>query len=242
MLMKDRTRLSPIMLWQRRPHGIEGHRMDRKLVGRLARISALSLLLGASVCIPPALAQDQSPSFTDKLKSFFGGKKSDDQKPPLIDPTPKAELDCPQVTIRAGASTYAVAAPGKQPIGDDVKFQATITKMARDCTLADGQIIAHIGIQGRVIVGPSGAPPVVEVPLRVAVVQGGVGEKVITTKAYRTTVEMGENETVPFTLVADDVVYPVPTGPDADKYIFYVGFDPALAAPEKPARPARRKR
>jgi hypothetical protein len=221
---------------------IEGHRMDRTLVGRLARIAALSLLLGVCVCIPPASAQDQSPSFTDKLKGLFGGNKSEDQKPPLIDPTPKTELDCPQVAIRAGASTYAVAAPGKQAVGDDVKLQATITKMARDCTLADGQITAHIGIQGRVIVGPSGAPPVVEVPLRVAVVQGGVGEKVITTKAFRTNVEMGENETVPFTLVTDDVVYPQPTGPDADKYIFYVGFDPTLAAPEKPAKPARKKK
>jgi hypothetical protein len=243
MLTKDRTRLSRIMLWQRRPHGIEGHRMDRKLVGKQLRIAALSLLLGASVCIPPVSAQDQSPSFTDKLKGFFGGsKKSDDQQPPLVDPMPKTELDCPQVTIRAGASTYAVAEPGKQAVGDDVKYQATITKMARDCTLMDGQITAHIGIQGRVIVGPSGAPPTIEVPLRVAVVQGGVGEKVITTKAFRTTVEMGENETVPFTLVTDDIVYPQPSGADADKYIFYVGFDPTLAAPEKPAKPARKKR
>lgn len=216
--------------------------MDRKRIGRLARISALALLLGASVGIPPVAAQDQSPSFTDKLKSFFGGKKPDSQQPPLIDPMPKAELDCPQVAIRAGASTYAVAAPGKQAVGDDVKFQATITKMARDCTLADGQITARIGIQGRIIVGPSGAPPVVEVPLRVAVVIGGVGEKVVMTKAYRTNVEMGENETVPFTLVADDVVYPAPTGADADKYIFYVGFDPTLAAPERPARPSRRRK
>lgn len=241
-MMKDRTRLSRIMLWQRRPHGIEGHRMDRKLVGKLARLAALSLLLGASSCIPPASAQDQSPSFTDRLKGLFGGKKSDAQQPPLVDPMPHPELDCPQVTIRAGASTYAVAAPGKQPVGDDVKYQASITKMARDCTLADGQITAHIGIQGRVIVGPSGAPPTIEIPLRVAVVQGGVGEKVITTKAFRTTVEMGENEVVPFTLVTDDVVYPAPSGADAEHYIFYVGFDPQLAAPEKPARPARKRK
>jgi hypothetical protein len=230
------------MLWQRRPHGIEGHRMDRKkLVGKLARLAALSLLLGASVCIPPASAQDQSPSFTDKLKGLFGGRKSDDQQPPVVDSMPKAELDCPQVAIRAGASTYAIAAPGKQAVGDDVKYQASIIKMARDCTMVDGQITVHIGIQGRVIVGPSGAPPTVEIPLRVAVVQGGVGEKVITTKAFRTTVELGENETVPFTLVTDDVVYPAPAPADADHYIFYVGFDPQLA-PEKPARPVRKKR
>jgi hypothetical protein len=241
-MIKDRIRLSLIMLWQRRPHGIEGHRMNRKLVGKLARLAALSLLLGASICVPPASAQDQSPSFTDKLKGLFGGKKSDDQQPPLVDGQPKTELDCPQVAIRAGASTFAVAAPGKQAVGDDVRYQASIIKMARDCTLADGQITAHIGIQGRVIVGPSGAPPTVEIPLRVAVVQGGVGEKVITTKAFRTTVEMGEGGSVPFTLVTDDVIYPAPTPAAAEHYIFYVGFDPQLAAPEKPAKPARKKK
>jgi hypothetical protein len=242
MLTKDRTRLSRIMLWQRRPHGIEGHRMDRKLVGKQLRIAALSLLLGASVCIPPVSAQDQSPSFTDKLKGFFGGsKKSDDQQPPLVDPMPKTELDCPQVTIRAGASTYAVAEPGKQAVGDDVKYQATITKMARDCTLMDGQITAHIGIQGRVIVGPSGAPPTIEVPLRVAVVQGGVNEKTIATKAYRTTVTMAEDGSVPFTLVADDLVYPLPPDAVADSYIFYIGFDPQALAPEPKAHPKKRR-
>ena len=50
------------------------------------------------------------------------------------------------------------------------------------------QITARIGIQGRVIAGPAGAPASVQVPLRVAVVQAGVGEKVIATKAYQTTV------------------------------------------------------
>ena len=44
---------------------------------------------------------------------------------------PETDLTCPPVSIRAGASTYAVAAPGKQPVGNDVRFQATITRTAR---------------------------------------------------------------------------------------------------------------
>lgn len=206
----------------------------------IARIVALSFVVAFGTCPSGASAQ----SFTDKLKSFFGGggKSNDQQPPPVIDPSQaQPDMDCPQVTIRAGASTYAVAAPGKQPIGNDVRFQASITKMARDCTKLGGEITARIGIQGRVIVGPAGAPATVEVPLRVAVVQGGIGEKVIATKAYRTTVNVGEEESVPFTLVADDLVYPIPPANVADSYIFYVGFDPQLIATEKP-RPARRKR
>jgi len=73
--------------------------------------------------------------------------------------------------------------------------------------------------------------------MRVAVVQGGVGEKVIATKAYRTTVTMTSEEgSEPFTLVADDLVYPLPSANDADKYIFYIGFDPQALAPEPKAR------
>ena len=85
------------------------------------------------------------------------------------------------------------------------------------------------------------APTTVEIPLRVAVVQGGVGEKVIATKAYRTTVTMTSEEgSEPFTLVADDMVYPVPSGNDADKYVFYIGFDPQALAPEPKAARKRK--
>ena len=98
-----------------------------------------------------------------------------------------------------------MAAPGKQPVGNDLRFQATISKMARECTVNGGVITARIGIQGRVIAGPAGAPSSVQVPIRVAVVQGGVSEKTIATKAYQTTVTMTEGGSEPFTLVAEDL-------------------------------------
>jgi hypothetical protein len=135
-----------------------------------------------------------------------------------------------------------VAAPGKQPVGNDLRYQATITRTARDCTRTGDQITARIGIQGRVIVGPAGNPPTVEIPLRVAVVQGGVNEKTIATKVYRTTVAMTEAGNVPFSLVAEDLVYPIPPGAVGDAYIFYIGFDPQALKPEPAARPARKKK
>jgi len=214
--------------------------MGKKSISNVACVAALALLIGSGAWLAPASAQ----SFTDKLKGFFGGgSKSEEQQQPQADPSePQPDMDCPQVTIRAGASTYAVAAPGQQAVGNAVRYQATITKMARDCTKANGEITARIGIQGRVIAGPAGAPPSIEVPLRVAVVQGGVGEKVIATKAYRTTVNMGEDESVPFTFVAEDLVYPAPQGRAADSYVFYVGFDPQLvSAADKPKAVKKKK-
>lgn len=217
---------------------MQGHPMGEERRFGIAPIAAVLLVVALGAPISSVSAQ----SLTDRFKSLFGGKSDEpEQTAPTVSNEPEPDVDCPPVGIRAGASTYAVAAPGKQAVGNDVRFQVTITKTARDCTKVNGEITARIGIQGRVIAGPAGAPPSVEVPIRVAVVQGGIGEKVITTKAYKTTVALGGDENAPFTLVADDVVYPVPPGANADSYIFYVGFDPQLVSQEKP-KPVKKKK
>src|SRR5467141_934254 len=184
-------------------------------------------------------SSDSSPSISDRFGQLFGSKSQavGEAPPPAVD----NELSCPSVSIRAGASTYAVAAPGKQAVGNDLRYQATITRTARQCTRNGDQITARIGIQGRVIAGPAGNPPTVEIPLRVAVVQGGVQEKTIATKVYRTTVAMSEAGSDPFSLVAEDLVYPVPPGATGDSYIFYIGFDPQALTPEPKPKPAKKK-
>ncbi len=181
-----------------------------------------------------------SPSISSRFSQLFGSKSQavGEAAPPPVD----NELSCPPVTIRAGASTFAVGVPGKEAVGNDLRYQASITRTARDCTRNGGEITARIGILGRVIAGPAGVPPTVEVPLRVAVVQGGVQEKTITTKVFRTTVTMNDQGSVPFSLVAEDVVYPVPPGATGDAYIFYIGFDPQALKPEPAPRAARKKK
>ena len=209
---------------------------------RFALAAAVSIGLGATMLPEASSAQ----SLTDRFKSLFGGGSSDSKPATPAAPQPlndaDAELTCPPVQIRSGASTYSVAVDGKEAVGNDVKFLASITRTARQCNLNSGQITAKIGIQGRVIVGPSGAPPTIQVPLRVAVVKGGVGEKTIATKAYTTTVQMDDTGSVPFSLVAEDVVYPAPSPADNDDYIFYIGFDPQALKPEpKPRAPHKKK-
>ena len=208
---------------------------------RLARVMAAAAVAGGLACLMAAPASAQS--ITDRFKSLFGGKSDEEpatNAPGAAVPQDTGDLTCPPVTVRAGASTYAVAAPGKQPVGNDLRFQATISKMARECTVNGGVITARIGIQGRVIAGPAGAPSSVQVPIRVAVVQGGVSEKTIATKAYQTTVTMTEGGSEPFTLVAEDLTYPAPPGAVGDSYIFYIGFDPQSLKPERPA-PKKKK-
>lgn len=188
-------------------------------------------------------ASSDSPSLGDRFSQLFGSN-SQPATTAVTAPSPSAEPSlptCPAVSIRSGASTYAVGAPGKEAAGNDLRYQATIVRTARDCTLNDGQVTARIGIQGRVIVGPAGAPATVDVPMRIAVVQGGIGEKTIFTKVYRATVAMQGDGTVPFSIVAEDVVYPAPTAAVGDSYIFYIGFDPQALRPEPRGRGHRRR-
>ncbi|MGZ6007271.1 MAG: hypothetical protein ACXWKS_07435 [Rhizomicrobium sp.] len=177
------------------------------------------------------------PTIGDRFNQLFGRKsQAVGEAAPAAD---GVEPDCPVVKIRAGASTYAVAPPGKQPVASELRYQATISRTARDCTRSGGQIVARIGIQGRVIAGPAGAPATVEIPLRVAVVQTGVHEKVISTKVYRTTVSMTDDTSVPFSLVGEDLTYSMPPGATSESYVFYIGFDPQALTPEP--KPSRKK-
>src|ERR1700761_2554697 len=95
--------------------------------GKPTASTALVLAIGGAQFAPPALAQD-SPSLTDRFKNLFGGSTGKDA--PIVNPqadqTP--DLNCPPVTIRAGASTYVVGEPGKPAVGDAVRFQESITR------------------------------------------------------------------------------------------------------------------
>jgi hypothetical protein len=224
--------------WLIRPTMGAGRAVRLRFAGAFAAVGVLLSGCGGSSMFSSQPDSGSPPSITDRFGQLFGSKSQAVGEAPVADGT---ELDCPVVKIRAGASTYAVAVPGKQPIGSDLRYQATITRTARDCTRTGGQITARIGIEGRVISGPAGTPATVEIPLRVAVVQAGVQERTIATKVYRTTVSMAETN-VPFSLVGEDLVYSAPPGATSDSYIFYIGFDPQALTPEAPARPTRKKK
>jgi len=213
--------------------GVTGHRRTA-----LVFAAAAALLTGCggttinnpfSTAPPPT---EELPTISDRFDQLFSGGRGKVAET-AADGT---ELDCPLVKIRAGASTYGVAPPGKQPVASELNYQATITRTARDCRRTTGnQISARIGIQGRVIAGPAGAPASVEVPVRVAVVQTGVQERVLTTKVYRTTVSMTEDGGA-FSVVGEDLLYNMPAQLTSDNYVFYVGFDPQAVTPVAPSR------
>lgn len=201
-----------------------------------AALVACGMLLSA-VCIPtPAAAQS---SFTDKVKSWFGaGPSAPGGNTPQDTP---AEIDCPGVEVRQGASTLAVSAPGTEASPMNTRYQASIGQTARECAPLGAVMTMKIGIQGRVLLGPAGAPGQLDVPLRIAVVQEGPQPKTIASKLYRMSVAIPPGQTtVPFVHVEQDLTFPMPSLTVLEAYVVYVGFDPS-ATPAKPEPRKKRK-
>ena len=145
------------------------------------------------------------------------------------------------MTRREAPAYFNPYAGGGQDGPAKLVYQAAISDVTRDCSRTDGTLTMNVAVAGKVVPGPLGAAGTITMPIRIAVVQGGIGEKTIFTKAYRTTVTMQGDATVPFSIVAEDVVYPAPTAAAGDSYVFYIGFDPQALRPEPRGRSHRKR-
>ena len=156
---------------------------------------------------------------------------------------PKPSDDCPVIDIRSGASTYAVAADGGDVTASNLRYQATIARTARECWVLGQTMTVKVGIQGRMILGPTGGPGQVEVPLRLALVREGVEPRTIWTKLYQVPVTIPPGQSnLAFVHIEEDLSFPLPKPAELDAYVVYVGFDPAGAKPPpKQPKPAPKK-
>src|SRR6202795_3692300 len=207
-----------------------------------------SSLLGTTPSAPAAGAPptSSSPSFTDKISGFFSRSTATSQQ--SVTGTTQ-EIDCPLINIRQGASTLTIGATGSTA-GDStnngamaVKYQGTFVRAARECALVGGNVVMKIGVEGRIIIGPSGGPGQVDVPLRIAVVEETTAHtKPIVTQLIRIPVTVASaTENPTFTHIEEGVTFPMPA--NLDNYLVYIGFDPIAAAaadsPKPKATPAK---
>jgi len=204
------------------------------------RLKLTSAGIAAATMLCAAMATSASAQdITDKMKSWIFG-------PPAVDNNPNAstpkEIDCPGVEVRNGAATLSIAAAGVEAGPMTTRYQVTIGDTARECAPLGGVMTMKVGVQGRVLLGPAGAPGQVDIPLRIVVVQEGVNPKTIVSKFYRVPVQVPPGQTsVPYTQVEQDLTFPMPPPAVLDAYVVYVGFDPN-SAPARPERkPAKQK-
>ncbi len=128
---------------------------------------------------------------------------------------------CPAVRIRAGTETFRVFPKGADKTNsDNVRYQATITKVARECAYVGQNLTIKVGARGRVITGPGGDSGNITMPIRVAVTEGG---ETVYSKLYKPveTIASGSTNTQ-FSFVDNEVVIPAPRNTNVRVYI---GFD-----------------
>lgn len=208
------------------------------MTGSLKLVRAALVLGLAGLCAAPASAQ----SITDRMKGWFGGGSSQAPATGNAPANTPAEVDCPGVDIRQGASTLSITAPGAESAAMSTRYQVGIAQTARECAALGGVMTMKVGVQGRVLLGPAGGPGQVDIPLRMAVVQEGPNPKTIVSKFYRLAVAVQPGQTsVPFEHIEQDLTFPMPGAAALEAYVVYVGFDPQSLNQKPERKPAKRK-
>jgi len=201
-------------------------------------IACLVAAVASLASVDRAVAQPaQSPGVTDRIKNFFLGTPATPQQRQAN--APREELECPTMEVRSGASTITVHGPG-DAVATNVRYQATIGQTARECVPLGANITMKVGVQGRIILGPLGAPGKLDVPVRMALVKEGPEPKTLWTKLYQVPVSIAAGQTnVPFIHVEPDLTFPAPKGEDLESYVVYVGFDQMGVKETKPRQKSR---
>jgi hypothetical protein len=219
--------------------GMLGNHLWRFWRGRAAPAGALVVALAVSGCsggslfnsaaapapVPAAASSSSGPQWLKgEIADFFSGS-SDTAPQPVAGGTP--DIGCPYIEIRQGASTLTVSGGGDNA-AMSLKYQGTFVRAARQCSVAAGQMIMKVGVEGRIILGPAGGPGQVDVPLRIAVVdESPTGMKPIVTKLIHIPVTVQSATDNPtFAHVEDGLSFPLPSAAELDRYVVYIGFDP----------------
>jgi hypothetical protein len=139
---------------------------------------------------------------------------------------------CPPVQIRAGTETLAIFEKGHEDDQAYVRYQASITKTARECHYAGSALMIKVGIAGRLTAGPLGKPGNFALPLRVAVIKQE-GNTVFYSDVTKAPVTISPPEFASdFTAVVDNISFEV--GPQDRDLIIYVGYDAGKPKPKAP--------
>lgn len=128
---------------------------------------------------------------------------------------------CPELRILDGAELVRRYERGHADDPAYIVWQASFGETARECLYnPQGGLTIKVGVSGRVITGPKGAPGDVSVPLKIAIVK--YKEATLLTQDYALALSIPPTGSTTFSQVHElDVPSP---GSDRD-YIIYVGFD-----------------
>jgi hypothetical protein len=153
-------------------------------------------------------------------------------------PVASQDINCPEVDIADGGAALRVGGPENS----SVRYQFNIADTARQCDPAGpGQAALKIGVAGRVVIGPAGAPGTFSAPLKITVARVGDNTRVFS-QTYR--VEAATNGVAggDFRVVTDPISLPMSTLQLADVYSITVGFEGGSGGPSPTGHKKGKKR
>ena len=218
-------------------------------------IMVLAVLATGAVAFWPAVAsaddddglsQSWSDKISDGLKNTIGGAtKAMGMGKPAGPPPKESPSGCPTIAILDGTESQRVMAPGTTG-NAGLKYQYSLYNVARECSISGNRMSVKVGADGRVLLGPAGAPSHFDVPIRV-VVYSEVSQKPVESRLFRVPATMGAGQaSVPFQFVSDSINVPIAGGAVATDYSIKVGIDGAkggaTAAPTRTSRSHRRQK
>jgi hypothetical protein len=204
----------------------------------LASLSACGYLSGG--------AEDPGQPKKDSILEniMMGGARPKASATPQV-PAPQArfpdavteqnDFECPVLDVAANGATLRDFAGGNDSAA--LRHQISITRLGRECKDAGTNIAMKLGVEGSVLLGPSGSPGTFKVPL---VFEARLNDKVVASRSETVSVTIPPNEERAFysTVLADFVI------PKDDNVDVYVGLNQgggAKLAPPKERRHRKRR-
>lgn len=132
---------------------------------------------------------------------------------------PAIATECPPIRVREGAATYRSYAGNRSNDASALRYQGVIDRFSRNCVVSNGLITVQMGAVGRVILGPSGAPGNVSVPLRFVVERDGMA---VFSQRYDVSVNAQGSSANEFAHSVEGIAVPYTGG---ESITIWVGFD-----------------
>lgn len=130
-------------------------------------------------------------------------------------------VSCPRPEVIQGRAAVRVYRGGRSGSNQDLRHQISIVDIARECVATpDGQNRIKVGVRGRALIGPAGAPGTFTAPVRIVV---RTPSTVYDQRSPRVSVTIPQGQTLAdFTLVEEGLEIPVSVG---ENFLIEVGID-----------------
>lgn len=160
---------------------------------------------------------------------------------PAVEPVKETassdRLTCPIVELKDGNAAHRVFS-GSGTASADVRYQFTVGETARECARQGDQVIIKVGVEGKVLLGPAGAPSSFTVPVYIGIRRDS-DQQYVVSKVYnvQAAIAAGSAQTT-FSVVSEPLAVPYTSDNVNMQYSIFVGFE----RPAQPQRTSQRRR